>query len=325
MNHTRKEWRNTENECFPVERVRYSDGQNGPGLKEQYEYEHNMYELRPAPVRLDWQEYIDLYFTERDDKYFYRFLHCYEKSLNKAAEAMADKYHMSDHFTGIKCAMVCGMFRALREYDCESGIPFLAFQKSYFDEEAESYVRTQQSGVITMTTDTWPVLKKVMAIFHANGDKNDGDSIQRIENEVGLSIKTTRTYISIGLLNERRADFYPAEDDNDFNQPDDVTRDDTSNPEHLYFRMLEHEAARNAFDTLTYREQQVVAARLAFCSECFETKEFAIDENGEIVLRNKEKKYFADIALSHQLASAEAAENIYYGALEKMNKNINSI
>ena len=44
------------------------------------------------------------------------------------------------------------------------------------------------------------------------------------------------------------------------------------------------------------------------------------DENGNKVEVPFKKQPFFDIALSHSLSSAEAAENIYYVALEKMRK-----
>lgn len=58
-----------------------------------------------------------------------------------------------------------------------------------------------------MTTDTYPVLRRIMAIYHLNGDNCGDDSVQRIADEIGMDAKTVRRYIAIGTLNERRVDF----------------------------------------------------------------------------------------------------------------------
>ena len=55
-----------------------------------------------------------------------------------------------------------------------------------------------------------------------------------------------------------------------------------------------------------------MAQRLAFCSECLSTATMEGDEHIPL-----EKQSFFDIALSHGLASADAAENVYQAALEK--------
>lgn len=75
--------------------------------------------------------------------------------------------------------------------------------------------------------------------------------------------------------------------------------------------MEQHDAFFGAFDDLSYRERQVVRAHLGFCEECHSTK-------GE---KNRPQTFY-EIAIDHELSSAEAAENIYRKALEKMRADI---
>ena len=49
--------------------------------------------------------------------------------------------------------------------------------------------------VITMTTDTYPVLRRIMAIYHQSGDDCSDDSVQRIADEVAMDAKSVRKYI----------------------------------------------------------------------------------------------------------------------------------
>ncbi len=37
-----------------------------------------------------------------------------------------------------------------------------------------------------MTPDTYPVMKRIMAIYHKNGDNGCDEAIQRIADEVGM-------------------------------------------------------------------------------------------------------------------------------------------
>ena len=49
----------------------------------EWQKELYIYRLSPAPPRKDdLQEYIDLYFAEKDEEYLSWFLHYYEPTLN---------------------------------------------------------------------------------------------------------------------------------------------------------------------------------------------------------------------------------------------------
>ena len=125
-----------------------------------------MYRLDPAPPKLPAQEYIVRYLTEKGDKYLTWYLHDQEPALNKLAQAACERYAMAEHFADIKQAAVCGILTALQKYDPAVGAPFAAFQTRYMQDGIDDYIRTAQSGVITMTADTYPVLRRIMAIYH---------------------------------------------------------------------------------------------------------------------------------------------------------------
>ena len=93
-----------------------------------------------------------------------------------------------------------------------------------------------------MTPDTYPVMKRIMAIYHQNGDNGNNEAIQRIANEVGMEYKTVKQYLTIGLFNERRADFYKDYDEDGEETDEDVTVDYSSEPDKLYFRTVLYNA-----------------------------------------------------------------------------------
>lgn len=285
--------------------------------------ERRMYHLDPAPPKLPPQEYIELYFAENEDKYLLWYLHDRELMLNKLAQDACQRYGLPEHFADIKQAAVCGILAALQKYDSSIGVPFAAFQKQYISDSIEDYIRTAQSGVITMTTDTYPVLKRIMAIYHQGGDNATDDSMQRIANKIGLDTKTVQRYIAIGALNERRADFYLQYDEDGEETGEDVTVDAASRPDKLYFREVLYAALYEAYDSLTYREQRTVAKHLGFCDTCWSTKK-AVLINGEIEYRPIKPMIFEEISHSASRRSDKASERTFYAAMEKIRKHLES-
>lgn len=296
-----------------------SKEQNEVLEQQRYLLERRMYRLDPAPPKLPPQEYIELYLAEKEDKYLLWYLHDREPMLNKLAQDACQRYGLPEHFVDIKQAAVCGILTALQKYDPSIGTPFAVYQRQYITDSIEDYIRTAQSGVITMTTDTYPVLRRIMAIYHQSGDDCSDDSVQRIADEVAMDAKSVRKYIAIGTLNERRVDFYRQYDENGEETGEDVTVDTTSQPNKLYFRSVLYNALYEAFDRLTYREQRTVAKHLGFCDTCWSTQK-AVLINGEVEYRPIKPMPFEEISHSASRRSDKASERTYKNALKKMRK-----
>jgi DNA-directed RNA polymerase specialized sigma subunit len=298
------------------------DEQNEILAEQQYILEHRMYHLDPAPPKLTAQEYIIRYLTEKEDKYLRWYLHNQESAINKIAQDVCERYAMSEHFADIKQAAVFGILTALQKYDPTIGAPFTAFQKQYIKDSIDDYIRTAQSGVITMTTDTYPVMRRIMAIYHQNGDDCSDDSIREIADETGMDAKTVRKYLAIGTLNEHRADFYRHYADEDGEKTrEDISADTTTESDKLYFRALLYGALHRAYDGLTYREQRTVAKHLGFCDNCWSVKK-AVLINGEIEYKPIKPMTFEEISHSASRKSDKASERTYNNALGKMRKAV---
>lgn len=289
--------------------------------QQQYILERSMYLLDPVPPKLPPQEYIYRYFTENDEKYLLWYLHDQEPMLNKIAQSACERYAMAEHFADMKQASVFGIWTALQKYDSTIGVPFVAFQKRYISDSIEEYIRTAQSGIITMTPDTYHVMKRIMAIYHQNGDNGSDEAIQIIADEIGMEYRTVKQYLTIGLLNERRADFYKDYDEDGEETDEDVTVDYYSEPDKLYFRTVLYNALYLAYDKLSYREQRTLAKHLGFCDSCWSTKK-AILKNGEVKYISIKPMTFEEISHSASRKSDKASERTFYTALEKMKKYI---
>ena len=298
-----------------------SEEQNKVLEQQRYLLERQMYRLDPAPPKLPAQEYIVRYLTEKEEKYLAWYLHDQEPALNKLAQAACERYAMAAHFADIKQAAACGILAALQKYDPAAGAPFAAFQKRYIQDGIDDYIRTAQSGVVTMTADTYPVLRRIMAIYHLNGDDCSDSRIQRIADETGMGEKSVRKYIAIGTLNECRVDFYRQYDEDGEETAEDISVDTTSQPDKLYFRSVLYAALYEAYDSLTYREQHTVAKHLGFCDTCWSVRE-AVLINGEIEYRPIKPMTFEEISHSASRRSDKASERTYNRALKKMKEHI---
>lgn len=283
--------------------------------------ERRMYRLDPAPPELPAQEYIVCYLTEKEDKYLAWYLHDQEPALNKLAQSACERYAMAEHFADIKQVAVCGILIALQKYDLAVGAPFATFQKRYIQDGIDDYIRTAQSGVITMTADTYPVLRRIMAIYHRDSDDCSDSSIQRIADETGMDEKTVRRYIAIGTLNERRIDFYRQYDEDGEEAAEDISVDTTSQPDKLYFRAILYDALYQAYDSLTYRKQRTIAKHLGFCNTCWSVRK-AVLINGEIEYKPIKPMTFEEISHSASRRSDKASERTYNRALKKMRDHI---
>ena len=296
-----------------------SEEQNEVLAQQKLFLERRMYRLDPAPPKLPAQEYIVRYLTENEDKYLAWYLHDQEPALNKLVQAACERYAMAEHFADIKQAAVCGILTALQKYDSAVGAPFVAFQKRYIQDSIDDYIRTAQSGVITMTVDTYPVLRRIMAIYRQSGDDCSDSNIQKIASEVNMDVKSVRKYIAIGTLNERRVDFYRQYDKDGEETGEGIAVDTTSQPDKLYFRAMLYDALHQAYDSLTYREQRTIAKHLGFCDTCWSVKKVVLI-NGEIEYRPIKPMTFEEISHSASRKSDKASERTYNNALEKMRK-----
>ena len=296
-----------------------SEEQNEVLAQQKQFLERRMYRLDPAPPKLPAQEYIVRYLTENEDKYLAWYLHDQEPALNKLVQAACERYAMAEHFADIKQAAVCGILTALQKYDSAVGAPFVAFQKRYIQDSIDDYIRTAQSGVITMTVDTYPVLRRIMAIYRQSGDDCSDSNIQKIASEVNMDVKSVRKYIAIGTLNERRVDFYRQYDEDGEETGEGIAVDTTSQPDKLYFRAMLYDALHQAYDSLTYRKQRTIAKHLGFCDTCWSVKKVVLI-NGEIEYRPIKPMTFEEISHSASRKSDKASERTYNNALEKMRK-----
>jgi hypothetical protein len=87
---------------------------------------------------------------------------------------------------------------------------------------------------------------------------------------------------------------------------EDVTSDNTFNPELELIRKEQSEAVWGAYNELDIGTQLMIADNLAFCPECHSIFEMKKDKNGEPVKVRRKKKTYKEIAMLNEMSEEES-------------------
>ncbi len=275
----------------------------------EWEKELYIYRLSPAPPKKDdFQEYIDLYFAENDEKYLMWFLHYYEPVLNDTVTDIVQRYAMYGHFADIKQECVSGIYKALKSYNKSKDGQFITYKVRIMWNEVHNYIRTMRTGFSGSSQTTYRNLRKIMHLYYRYGSSNE--AISKITEEVKRSEQYVSEIITAGLESTNIVDFYRKYADEDDDTQDDVTTDYTTEPLGILMRIELHKLLKEAFTKLGYREREMIYSHLGLCPECLRF--------------TKKSKTYQEIAVENELTSAQAAENEVNRAYEKLRKYIKS-
>lgn len=264
-----------------------------------------IYKIYPVPPKMeDLQDYIDLYFAEKDDKYLMWFLHYYEPILNDTVTDIIERYSMQGHFSDIKQACVIGIFKALQDYNKSEHGSFITYKVRIMWNEIHEYIRQMRTGYTVPSESKYRTLRRIMRLYSEYGYSIE--SISKISNEVKLSEDNVKAIIASGIENMNIVDFYVSYTDEESEETmTDVTSDTDFEPLKVLLENEKFSYVRDAFCRLDYRERLVVSEYLAFCPDCFKLKP------------NKTK--LSEIATKLCL-TPDAIENEYKKAINKMRK-----
>ena len=274
---------------------------------------------KPCP---EYDEIMKLYLETRDEKYYNWLLAAYEPRLNTLARLAVEGYGMYGHFADIKMAMALGMHKALQSYDPALGVPFMIYKNRFIKSEVHNYIRTILTDCSVPAAAQYPLLRKTMALYNELGKKSDEATLEQIAREIRHSVKYTREIITAGLRMESFVDFFVLYTDSDGEEArEDVTTDNSTNPEQVFFAALRSDAVLNAFESLDYRERMLVAAHLGFCPECYEIYEIK-EKGGAPILAPRKKQSLVELAIEHELADPDSVHVILERAYGKMRKKM---
>lgn len=299
----------------------YSPEEQADDRVDQNRVARTMYHLTPAPPEWELQKYIEEYVRTKDEKYLRWFLHYYESVINVRSDSYMIKYAMSDHFAGIKQAIVVGIYKAAEKFDPAKKKEFIGFSKRIIDREVFNYIRTMRTGYTIQSEGEYQKLRTAMALFHDSGDKSDDDTIKKIADQLGISPERTIAMLTGGLRNEHMEDVYDKSEE----EQSQLFLDCISELYTLMMKEELHERLYEAYFSLEYTERIMLAHHLGFCPECLSI--YGLDYNGLDDNNCPKKKRikplpYTDIATSHGLADANTEKRTCERALGKIRKKI---
>lgn len=273
----------------------------------EWEKELYMYRLSPAPPKVkDLQEYIDLYLSEEDEKYFEWFLHYYEPILNTTAMGIVQRYAMQGHFEDIKEVCILGLLQALDKYSIDCGTPFLTYKTRIMWDEVHRYIRTMRTGLTVPSDSEYKKVRKAMRLYSIY--KKDPNALKKISKAIGVKEDTASQILQGALRNQQFVDFYRqyADDDGEESR-EEICGDDTYEPLRTLVQKELTETLFSAYNALSYKEQEVIRIRTGVCPDCHRVQN-----------RKYKSPTFYETAITIGLSSAEAAEKIYREGNRKM-------
>ena len=265
-----------------------------------------------------FDELVDLYLQTREEKYLRWLLHAYEETLHDIAKGAVQDYAMQGHFLDLKMTAVAAIYETLKHYEPTDSMAFRALMKYNIQEGIHNYIRTMRPGFTVPNRAAYAMLRKAMAIYNKEDQKNDAETIRLIAAEIGRSVDTTRDILASGLRSMMliRLDKMKDEDDP---APDTkpVVRDTDGNAETVYFKTKRADALWRAYQSLSWQEQEMLAAYVGICPECGNS---FLQEGDALVLR--QRMFIKDIAAVHQMYDPQTAKKIIDKALGKMRKRL---
>jgi DNA-directed RNA polymerase specialized sigma subunit len=202
---------------------------------------------------------------------------------------------------------VHGLYKALEKYDLSQNVPFLYFAKYYYEHEIHEYIRSMRHGLTIPNADEDKMLRKAMALYREYGEVATQENIEKIAEQIDRSPKITCELITAGLRNTLFIPFYKEYCDEDSEETaEDVTSDNTFNPELELIRKEQSEAVWGAYNELDIGTQLMIADNLAFCPECHSIFEMKKDKNGEPVKVRRKKKTYKEIAMLNEMSEEES-------------------
>ena len=271
------------------------------------------------------QRHFESYLATESESAWNCFLSASEPLINRYVSAFEAQYHIKGCFEDLKGAFVLGLTTALQNYDAGKDKVFFDYAKNYARNEMHRFVRTCYYRHSIHSDYQYRVLRNVMRRYHDSGALSDEKTIQSIAAEVKITPSDTQDYLQAGFRNEQFLNSIYTHSDSE-EEDEDVSCEklvgsDTLNPETVYFLKLRSNAVLDAFDSLTYREREMVAMELSFCPECLRP----LMEKGKNGVRKPKPLHtesYISMAEDFELIDGDSAKRILKGAYDKMRRRL---
>lgn len=271
------------------------------------------------------QLHIENYLADGKEMSLNYFFSVSEPLINLAVSAFEVRYHVKGCFEDLKGAYLNGIMKALQKYDVKKEKVFFDYAKHYGKTEMHEFVRTSYCRHSVPSKYQYKKLRDVMRFYREYGSRSDAEAIEKIAQAAEVSPEEALKYLLAGDRNNRFVDYYHMGPDPDAEDEDltceDLVGDHALNPETVFLATLRADAVMEAYDSLTYREKEMVAMDLSFCSECLQP-EMITNKKGEREPKPLHANSYVSIAEAFEMEDGNWAKHIIDGAYGKMRKQL---
>ena len=247
---------------------------------------------------------------EKELRYLSFFLHGYEHKLNGKVYSFLRRNGMDTYdpalFLDMKLALQELILKKLPTFDPTRDAKFLTYLH-YFIYDTFKTFRMQQECWTIDSLDTYKPTRRMAAIYNANcQDKKK--AIEIFCQEAGYTQKKAEEYLAEAFgIRARQMEVIIDRDDNDIAIVEDIATDGKAALHHAVYNHWRGKEIRASLEKLPWREQTILKARNAICSNC----------GGMMPI--KERFRFQEIGIRIMNgASDKGAEIAYHAALDRL-------
>lgn len=290
--------------------------------------EHRLYKMKKPPFSGIGEKAaqkaeicIRYYIHTQCDYYFHGFLHYFERTINHIVNGFLLRYALGGHFEDLKQEAITGILEALEHYDPNQKKSFCKYANRYIENRLHNYARRMRRGCTVETDYAYDKLRKVMAIFNEYGGHNDAETISYVAEKAKIDWAEAEELIQAALQNMQCTDIYRnfgTSDGEAEDSRDEITVSPYPEPYEALLKEYQAKALCLAWEILDYREQEMLAARLGFCPDCFSVLERTGSSEKWYDCAMRKRIPYADLAIDFALSSPESTQRICEHAIKNL-------
>ena len=256
----------------------------------------------------------DAYLTravqEKKLLYLSFFLHGYEHRLNGKVYSFIRRNGMDPYdpalFLDMKLALQELILKKLPTFDPSKEAKFLTYLHHFIYDTFKTFRMNQESWKVK-SLDTYKDIRRIAAIYNANA-QDEKKTIEIFCEETGCKPETAERDLQEAIgIRARQTEKIIDWDENEQAIMEDIIQDGKGSLNHIVWNHWKGKVIRDAMEKLSWREQTILRARNAICSNCGgmmpRKEQFQFQEIGKRIMNG---------------ASEKGAEVAYHAALDRL-------
>ena len=260
-----------------------------------------MFACASAPaVFPGYDELAKRYAETCDEKYYAWILHYHENRMTERCLLAMRQNRLSDGLEDLKNAYATGLYEALKKFDPNVGVPFMAFKKWFVKNSLNETLYVLVPGFSLPSVYEYRHMKTVMAVWRGDQAQDNASAagyetaMERAAGEIDLTVRTVKDIFSGAVRNSEFTSLYRTETDEDGEETEEELHGQPlfssqiiPSPEQHFFMEQRGDAVFGAYESLPDRAKWIIAEYLGFCSGCYGVQIKTKDKDGNPVINER--------------------------------------